>query len=46
MEEKMRKKIKERAGDNIGLDNSDIPIHEEYAEDKKIRELKKSKNPT
>ena len=41
--DKIKKRIKEQAEENIGIDESDIPVHEKHVKEEHIKQLKKNK---
>ncbi len=44
--DKLKKRIKRQAENNIEIDESDIPIHEKLVREEHIKELKKHKRKT
>jgi len=41
--DKIKKRIKREAEKNLELDDSDIPVHEKFVQEKHIKQLKKKK---
>lgn len=41
--DKIKKRIKKRAEENIEIDSSDIPVHEKRVTEEHIKEIKRAK---